>query len=437
MKRALTDETLSYLGLFGGLFALGLLLSTPVLLMASLIPAMFIIIGLLVPQPELDRCAIRPVPKTLTVGETLELAYELSLKGGLGVFALSQELPPELELANGNNIRLIWKGPGAKSVLYTFSVRCPKRGTYVFPPVLWQSRHFLGLTQTSHGNIADSGLELLVKFKTPKVRRIRTIKGSAISPVVLMDAARIGVVTTDFKELRDYVRGDPTKIINWKATARRAYDRFAPPLVNEYEREGMKAVWIFLDADASMEFGDTIENCFEYALIAAQNVLYYFIRQGYRTGMYIYSAEKKIFYPDTGTRQLYRLTGELVRLKTASTGETLRQAVEKCHGFIVRYSPLCVVITRLDSERSDTVNEGVLRLISLRRRRAKRMPVIVLGVSGYNLWQDTTRYDANTRKMNALSRQLTVSQLRATGASVIEWDPRETDVFAALIKRRA
>lgn len=69
----------------------------------------------------------------------------------------------------------------------------------VFPPVLWQSYHLLGLTHTSHESIVGSGFELLVKFKTPKVRRIRTVKGSAVSPV-LMDTARIGAVTTDFKK---------------------------------------------------------------------------------------------------------------------------------------------------------------------------------------------------------------------------------------------
>jgi uncharacterized protein (DUF58 family) len=436
MKIRLTNSILPYLSLFAGLFFLGLILSVSILIIASLVPALFIILGLLIPHPEMTAYEIKPIKKVVTVGETLEITYQLTLNRGLGVFALSQIIPPELELASGSNIVLIWKGFGTKTTQYSYTVRCPKRGTYVFLPVEWQARHLLGMIQTKSGSITDSGFELTVKLKTPKVRRMRVAKGSAISPVVIMDLARIGAVTTDFKDIRNYVPGDPLKSINWKATAKRVYTPLVPPLVNEYEREGMKAVWIFLDADPYMEFGDTIENCFEYALIAAQNVTYYFIRQGYRTGMYIYNGDQKIYYPDTGTRQLYRINRELMRAKTVRRDETLKQAVEKCHGFIVRYSPMCVIITRLDSTKSDTVYEGILRLISLRRRYGKRMPVLVLGVNGYNLIPSKSKYDDNTKKMNALANQVTISRLRATGASVIEWDPSKEDIFAALIKRR-
>jgi uncharacterized protein (DUF58 family) len=436
MKSRITRTILSYLNLFAGLFFLGLILSIPILIIASLVPALFIIVGLIIPHPELVAYEIKPIKKVITVGETLEVTSEITLRGGFGVFTLSQIVPPELELASGSNIVLIWKGFGTKTVHYSYTIRCPKRGTYIFLPAEWQARHLLGMMQTKTGVVADSGFELTVKLKTPKVRRIRVPKGSAISPVVIMDAARIGAVTTDFKDIRDYVQGDPLKTINWKATAKRAYNPFVPPLVNEYEREGMKAVWVFLDADPYMEFGDTIENCFEYALIAAQNVTYYFIRQGYRTGMYIYNGDQKIYYPDTGTRQLYRISRELMRTETVKRGETLKQAVEKCHGFIVRYSPMCVVITRLDSEKSDTVYEGLLRLISLRRRYGRRMPVLVLGINGYNLIQSENKFDDNTKRMNALANQVTVSRLRATGASVIEWDPAKEDIFAALIRQR-
>jgi uncharacterized protein (DUF58 family) len=356
--------------------------------------------------------------------------------GGVGVFVLSQALPRELELAGGNNLQLVWKGFGKKSVVHTFAVRCPKRGEFALPCVQWQALHLFGFLQTLHGSIANTEVQLLVKFRTPHVRRIRAIKGSAISPSVLMDTARIGVATTDFKDIRRYVLGDPMRTINWKATARGGFDPQAPPLVNDYEREGKKAVWVFLDADASMEFGDTIHNCFEYALEAAQCVTYYFAMQGYNIGMYVYNGDQKLFYPDSGSRQLFRLSSEFLRLKTARRGETLRQAVEKCRGFIIRHSPMCIVITRVDGEASNTLAEGVLALDALHRRRGKQMPVMVIGVSGYTAHPDENDYDRNTRRIQFLDSRLTISALRSAGAFVVEWDPGREDIFAALMRRK-
>ena len=93
----------------------------------------------------------------------------------------------------------------------------------------------------------------------------------ATSPFPVIDVAKIGVATTDFREIRNYVYGDPVKNINWKATARCTSPQ-AWPLTNEYEVEGKKTVWIFQDASRFLEVGTDIENAFEYCLEAANSV---------------------------------------------------------------------------------------------------------------------------------------------------------------------
>jgi len=51
----------------------------------------------------------------------------------------------------------------------------------------------------------------------------------------------------EFKELRLYSPGDPFKAINWKVTSRNLVRGSIWPVVNEFEKEGKKSVWIFLD----------------------------------------------------------------------------------------------------------------------------------------------------------------------------------------------
>ena len=79
----------------------------------------------------------------------------------------------------------------------------------------------LGLTQTRQGTLGEP-IELLVQPTILNLRRIRGVPGIATSPFPVIDIAKIGVATTDFREIRSYVHGDPVKNINWKATARKA-----------------------------------------------------------------------------------------------------------------------------------------------------------------------------------------------------------------------
>ena len=56
----------------------------------------------------------------------------------------------------------------------------------------------------------------------------------------------------DLRELREYVPGDPFKLIAWKATARSPNGR---PLVKELERETLRVHYLILDIGVTMREG--------------------------------------------------------------------------------------------------------------------------------------------------------------------------------------
>jgi len=94
-------------------------------------------------------------------------------------------------------------------------------------------------------------------------------------PFPINDMAKIGVATTDFREIRNYVYGDPIKNINWKATARSSSPEMWP-LTNEYEVEGKKTVWLFLDTAGELEIGTNINNAFDIvSKLLMHNLLLY------------------------------------------------------------------------------------------------------------------------------------------------------------------
>ena len=430
----LSEKLIGFLGLFGGVFILALLLGNFILLSFSLVPLFLILLGLLLKPPKTINVKTGEIKKPIWAGDVIEISHEVVIGDGVGVVLLHQKLPAEFELVRGNNFKIFWKEAGEKSFIWSYSVRCPKRGKYVLPKVNWESRHILGLLQTSFGS-SGSAIEMIVRPKILNIRRIRGIPGIALSPYPVIDIARIGVPTTDFREIRNYRQGDPIRAINWKVTARQAGRGVFWPLVNDFEVEGKKAVWIFLDAAAYMEVGTTVENAFEYALEAANGVAFYYLERGYRVGVYVYHDERKLCYPDSGRKQFNRLSQELIELKTSPTGDEFPQAIDRCRGYILGLRPLCIIISRLDGPLAKSLLDGVKKLAKFRGRSRRRFPVMVISIPGYEVLPKSTRYERYAALLSRLETRPLVHALQRLGAAVLEWNPRRESFATALLRQ--
>lgn len=421
--------------MFIAVLLLGLVLGNAIILSASLVILFTAVSGLLLEQPRHIRVSMQPIKKSAWVGDVIQVTSEVVIDGGIGEVALVQRLPADFQLLEGNNFRVLWKGLGQKTCLFSYKIRCAKRGKYSIGQIEWESRHMLGLARTRSGNIAGTSAELVVKPKTLNIRRIRGIPGIASCPFPVIDIARIGVPTTDFREIRHYVYGDAVRTINWKATARQAGRATGRPLVNEYEVEGKKAVWVFLDASSSLEIGTNVENAFEYSLEAASGVAFYYLDRGYRVGMYIYHDGGRLFYPECGRKQFNRLLRVLVELGASQGGDDLPRAVDTCRRFILGYNPLCIVVTRLDSQFSDSLTHGVKKMVLLRGGLRRRLPIMVIGVDGYEIIPRNGEYEDNAVRLLHLETRPSVRKLRALGSSVLEWNPRRESFGTALLRQ--
>ena len=430
----LTTHSTRFIALFTGFLLAGLLLSNLIMLAMGLVPLCMLLIGLLIEPPRRLSIRASEVKTLIWLGDVVRIEWEITISGGLGIVALFQELPGHFALVEGNNLKVCWKGWGPRTVTFAYKVRCAKRGTYILPPVQWEARHTLGLTETGQGTLGEP-VELTVRPKILNLSRIRGVAGIATSPFPVIDVAKIGVTTTDFREIRSYVHGDPVKDINWKATARKAAGGQLWPLVNEYEVEGKKSVWLFLDAASYLEVGTDIENVFEYCLEAASGVAYYFTDRGYRVGMYIYNDGNRLFYPDAGKKQFLRISRELIKLNTTEQSDEFPKAIEKCRRYLLGYNPLCIIITRLDSEAGNTIVQGVTKLRQLRGRRRRKLPVMVINIAGYHVIPKLDQYDENTSTMLRLHNRPLVQQLRRMGTSVLEWNPGQENFSTALLRQ--
>ena len=431
----LTREAVQYIALFIGTFVVGLFLGNFIILSISLLPLFIVLFGLLLEHPVHIDARTHQIEKPVGVGDVIEIASEVIVARGIGDVALVQHLPDDFEIVEGSNYKTFWKGPGEKTFFFSYKIRCPKRGRYSIGEVEWESSHLLGLTKTATGQVSGTALAFVVRPKILNVRRIRGLPGIASSPAPVIDIAKIGVATTDFREIRNYVSGDPIRTINWKATARHCREGISWPLVNEYEVEGKKAIWLFLDASSSLEIGTTIENAFEYCLEAASGVAYYYLDRGYRLGMSVYHAGHKVFYPDSGMKQFRRLLGAITDLKPSHGDDALPQAVDRCKRYLLGYKPLCIVVTSLNSESHDSLIEGVKKIALLGGRRRKKLPVMIVSVDSYGIVPRHSEYEDNAADLLRLEVRPSVRSLRALGSSVLEWNPKRESFGVVLLRQ--
>ena len=426
------NKVLSLIALFTVLLVFGLLVGNIILVAMSLVPFLLLLLGLLIEPPHRITVETESVLPKLWLGKEFELIRRVTIHDGFGSVRLFQAMPEEFNLVGGNNLKTLWMWRRPVTVVMSCRIRCSKRGNYSIPPLEWVAYHPLRLS--SDTGVDGDALEITVWPHLLRHRQVRSLKELALSPYPLADVSKIGIPGTDFREIRSYVSGDPVKTINWKATARRATPLLTLPLVNEYEKEGRKAVLIFLDASSAVEIGSTMENVLEYSIEATSNLLYYFIDRGYRVGVAVSGEPNRFFYPDSGRQQLTKIIPQLVRLKAGGQPVQLLGTIDMFRGYILNYKPLSVVVTTLDSKSGEVLEKAFDKLKSYYSRR-RRSPIVLVNVIAQDLIPQPDSYESNLPVLMQLQARPMLHQLRKAGVTILEWNPRQQSFHAVLAKQ--
>ncbi|HVL49809.1 MAG TPA: DUF58 domain-containing protein [Candidatus Thermoplasmatota archaeon] len=420
------------------LLAAGLAAGNLLYLAAGLAPLLALFAGLLVDNPHGVTARVSLSSATPRAGDLVEVEIRYTASGGRGVLEFHQKLPDFFDLVEGSNLHVAVKEAGRLEGRHVFTMRATRRGMYVLPPLRVESVHGPGIRGPTAGEIGEP-LALEVRPKPSPVRRVRSSQGFAKQLAPENDRATLGIRTSEFREIRAMTYGDPVKSINWKATARRpgVLDGSEAPLVNEYEKEGKKAVWLLLDTADYMEVGNTVVNAFEESVKAAQGIAQFFLDRGYSLGAYVYNGTgRDFFYPEVGRKQLLKLQRAFTALSPQPPREGLAGALDRCHRHLVTDRPLIVIVTR--AGRADEPEfAAVKRLRALVGRRRRRLPVLVVSPTVHTLIPSPKEYGRDVAALLARAERPRIQRLRRIGASVVEWDPSRQTIEAVLLSGTA
>jgi uncharacterized protein (DUF58 family) len=405
-------------GSFAVLMGVGLLLGNIILVLLSFGPLFFVVLSLL-QSPPTGLTLSRKVEKgAVIVGNAVDVRSSVGVERGVGIITVGDALPPQFSLAEGSNFSVMWKGPRPLRKDLSFSVRCTKRGMYAVGPVNMEALDHAGMRQTVFSR-DDSRTELLVQQEPVSLRKMRDPRLLSRFPMPVGTHSSLGAFTTDFKEIREYRLLDDYHDINWKATARLATSTNAPPLVNEFEKEGRRVVWIFLDTDERMRIGSEVENAFENAVGAVATLSQIYLDRNCRVGV-CFQGTWQVILPDSGRRQKEMILRALLDAQMSRNGRPLADSVRSVKGHITGTSPLFLVVTMLHASNTDQVAEGIREM---RHHSGRHSRFIILHVDGYDIAaaDEVERAGARLLAMNIIPL---FADLRKKGAQVLPWNPR-------------
>jgi uncharacterized protein (DUF58 family) len=412
---------------FAVLMAAGTALGNTFLIILSLVPLLFLAVSLALPPPGDIALTRERLSLTSMVGGKVRMDARLQVGSGVGLVTCTDSVPSIFQAEDGGNLHVTFKGRGPLEEGLSYQLTCTKRGVFRLGRARTESLHFAGLEQTRF-MVDDAETQLLVEQRLIDVRRMRDPRLASRMPMPPGTIGRIGAETADFREIRKYHRGDQFRSINWKASVRLGALERGAPLVNEFDREGRRLVWIFLDAGRHMSLGTDVESAFEQAAQAGWALSQFYLSRECSVGVQTFP-EGGAALPDTGRRQRAKLSRLFMEAQMSQASEGLGRVVRASRGHLQGRTPLFILITMVRRDNMEDLAQGIAEMRRLGGREAK---VLVLHVNGYDLAAADQAEELSAAIMGM--RDLPAFQrLRATGAQVVTWNPRRESLQSLML----
>lgn len=266
----------------------------------------------------------RKTPSVLSLGDPNPLTLILLNKSRLKLNAeVIDELPEQLQIRNF--LRKVELHPDVPNK-QTYSVRPTERGEYVFGFVHLFVSSTIGLVSRRISNDQQLALPVYPSIIQMKKYEIKTLARTAMEYGV-KKVRRIGH-SYEFEHIKQYLRGDDYRSINWKATSRRAH-----LMVNQYEDEKSQQVYCIIDKSRVMHMPFHGLSLFDYAVNASLVISNIVLGKQDKAGLITFAdAPKALVKAERSKLQLKKIIETLYREKedaVEANYESMYMAVRK------------------------------------------------------------------------------------------------------------
>ena len=158
------------------------------------------------------------------------------------------------------------------------SLRPTRRGIYSFGHVMVFASTRLGLVERRYRCAAPCDVSVYPSYQKLHQYELMAISRNLQEPGIKR-IRRIGH-NTEFEHIRDYLKGDDYRTINWRATA-----RLSCPMVNVYQDERSQQVFSIVDKGRVMQQAFEGMTLLDYAINASLALSYVAMRKEDRAGL--------------------------------------------------------------------------------------------------------------------------------------------------------
>lgn len=303
------------------LFYAGILLIT-IFLLSWKIPVLFIVaqIGLLIFVSLIITDAIFLFSKKEGIIAHRELAERFS-NGDENPINLHMEnrygFPIDVEIIDEIPVQfqrrdIKWKVhiPSRESKVFNYNLRPVKRGSYDFGVINIFVKSPLGLLMKKYSKGENTSIKVY-----PSFHQLRKYELAAFArknfDMGVKKMRRIGN-TMEFEQIKEYVQGDDTRFINWKASARKN-----EIMVNQFQDQKSQHIVSIVDKGRLMKMPFEEMTLLDYAINATLVISNIAIKKGDKAGVVSYAHKMSGYVPaDKRRNQMYRILEFLYAQKT-------------------------------------------------------------------------------------------------------------------------
>ncbi len=185
----------------------------------------------------------RHLPRVLSLGDEMDVKISLQNRNSLSLqIEIIDELPYQLQIRDfSHTVNLAPE----ESIDFHYPIRPTTRGAYEFGRILLFLSTPLGLLERRYLKDAATELPVYPSIVQMKQFEMRAFERTSM-PGGLKQIRRIGH-SYEFDQIKNYVRGDDYRSVNWKATGRRGQ-----LMVNQYEDERAQQIYCVIDKSRVM-----------------------------------------------------------------------------------------------------------------------------------------------------------------------------------------
>src|SRR5688572_4596319 len=268
--------------------------------------------------------AKRKTPSVLSLGDENSITLTLLNKSYLTLDAeVIDELPEQLQLRNFTRTTKL-EPHAEQQVIY--SIRPLSRGEYIFGCIHVFVKSNIGLI--SRRLSIDEHLVLPVYPSIVQMKKYELKTSARIANEYGVKKVRRIGHSYEFEHIKQYMRGDDYRSINWKATGRRAH-----LMVNQYEDEKSQQVYCIIDKSRVMHLPFHGLSLFDYAVNASLVISNIVLGKQDKAGLITFAdTPKSLVKAERGKLQLKKIIETLYREKEGSVEanyEGMYMAVKK------------------------------------------------------------------------------------------------------------